>query len=188
MALSLRGLSKNEKELISRKWGNIPIVDATEKLRLFVSKEDIAQSIRKDFSSCALANCCKRSIGSEGVFFYKTRAYVHIPTSKQIQRFILNKSGQELISSFDKGKSIKSQEVVLTPPKEFQKLDSELERQRWIRRKEKGLTGHAKKDNELRGTKPKKVKPVKPKGTSVVRSGRGKVSFTVGSATGKAPK
>ena len=186
--MKLRGLSKEEKAVIDREWHGVPVVDAKQPLRLFVSKEDIVSATRKDASCCALANCCKRSLGSEGVFFYKTRAYVHVPTSNEVQRFFLSSSAMQFVASFDKGESVKAQEVLLQPAPDSLKLDSKLEQDRWQKRRKRGETGHAKHDNALRGTRPKKVKPVLPVANNMVRSGTGKVSFTVGSATGKAAK
>ena len=137
MKMSMRGLSQDEKDVIEREWGSIPVVDATDKLRLFVSKEDIESSTRKDASCCALANCCKRSLGSEGVFFYKTRAYVHVPTANQVQRFFLSKSAKDFVASFDKGEAVQAQEVVLVPATDCEKLDAMVKKQRWQKKKKK---------------------------------------------------
>ena len=186
--MRMRGLTKDERETLEREWGGIPVVDAPENLRLFVSKEDIESATRKDASCCALANCCKRSLGSQGVFFYKTRAYVHVPTSNQMQRFFLTRSGMDFVANFDKGEAVKAQEIVLRKPTESEKLDAEHKRQQWIKRKKEGMTGNAKHDNAIRGTKPQDPRKVKPVANNVVRSGIGKVSFSVGAATGKAGK
>jgi len=184
----MRGLTKDERDTLEREWGGIPVVDAQENLRLFVSKEDIESATRKDASCCALANCCKRSIGYQGVFFYKTRAYVHVPTSNQVQRFCLSHAAKAFVAAFDKGEIVPAQEVVLEKPTDSETLNSMYSRNRWQRDKAKGLKHMAKHDNALRGTTPQKPRKVKPVANNVVRSGTGKVSFSVGSATGKAPE
>ena len=50
LAMRMRGLTKDERETLEREWGGIPVVDAPENLRLFVSKEDIESATRKDAS------------------------------------------------------------------------------------------------------------------------------------------
>ena len=188
MNMSMRGLSQDEKDVIEREWGSIPVVDATDKLRLFVSKEDIESSTRKDASCCALANCCKRSLGSEGVFFYRTRAYVHIPTSNEVQRFFLSQSAKDFVASFDKGEAVQAQEVVLVPASDCEKLDAKVKKQRWQKKKAKLLAAtKAENPNALKGTRKVSKKTVRPV-LHLVRSGTGQVKFTTGSATGKAAK
>ena len=186
--MKLRGLSKIEKAVIQREWDGKEVVDAKEDLRLFISKEDIESATRKDASCCALANCCKRSIGSEGVFFYKTIAYVHIPTSNQVQRFFLSGPAMKLVEAFDKGKAIPAQEVVLRKVPEDKTLDSELQRSRWRARSRAGKKGDKKHDRTLPGARTKNIKASRPVANNMVRSGVGKANFTVGSATGKAAK
>lgn len=186
--MKLRGLSKEEKAVIKREWNGKDVVDSTQDLRLFISKEDIESATRKDASCCALANCCKRSIGSEGVFFYKTIAYVHIPTSNEIQRFFLSSPAMKLVEAFDKGKVISAQEVVLRKVPEDKTLDSELQRSRWRARSKAGKTGHKEHDRTLPGARKRSIEACKPVANNMVRSGVGRANFTVGSATGKAAK
>ena len=183
---NLRGLSAEEKEVIAREWGGYPVVEAIKELRLFVSKEDIEKATRKDFGCCALAEACKRSIGSHGVFFYGKIAYVHIPTSGNVQRFQLSTKAQKFVAAFDKGMEVESQEIVLLPTTYSNRLSTKTKYD--AAAKERIAAGTVKpRVPTLIGSKEggKKVKPII---NSVVRSGRGQVHFTTGSASGKAAK
>ena len=183
---NLRGLSTEEREVLEREWGGYPVVESQKELRLFVSKEDIVKATRKDFGCCALAEACKRSIGSHGVFFYKKLAYVHIPTSGNVQRFQLSAKAQKFISDFDKGLEVESQEIVLLPPTYSNRLSikTKYDEAAKKRRDEGNVKPRAPK---LIGSK-KGGKKVRPIINSVVRSGRGQVHFTTGRASGKAVK
>ena len=185
---TLRGLSEHEQEVLDREWGGFPVIEAQKELRLFVSKEDIEGSTRKDFGCCALAECCKRSFGSTGAFFYLQYAYVQLPTSGNVQRFQLSKEARQFVKDFDQGKVVASQEVSLMPPtrgnqletkRGYDKADKKRKARGEVKTIAPKLKGTAKKVSTLSG---------KPIINSVVRSGRGQVNFTTGSATGKAAK
>lgn len=112
---------------VRRTLGNLPVVDAADSLRIFVSPADIASAKRKDTAQCVLANACKRAFGSSKVLFFRTRAYVELPDKKgkrRIERFAASRDVRKLIETFDRGGKVKADSgfvlSAITPGRSFE--------------------------------------------------------------------
>jgi hypothetical protein len=103
---SLKIKSFNE---IERHWGDVPVVDATQELRVFIQPEDVASATRKDPGACVFANACKRQFAATKVLFLKEVAYVELPTrtgERRVERFRMTPAMRGLVENFDRGKPV----------------------------------------------------------------------------------
>jgi hypothetical protein len=92
---------------IIRLWGDCPVVDALKDLRIFILPEDLEKAKPKDPAYCVFARACRRTFKSRKVLFYRTVAYVEMPTedgSRVVERFMMPPSMRQLVESFDRGK------------------------------------------------------------------------------------
>ena len=61
---------------LKRFFGNLPVVDAKENLRIFVNDDDVHGAKRRDPKNCVLARACCRLYGSNAVAFFRMTAYL----------------------------------------------------------------------------------------------------------------
>lgn len=96
-------------EHIERLWGDVPVVDAKNDLRVIVQPCDVELATAKDPGCCVFAQACKRAFGATKVLFFRSVAYVELPTEegeRQVERFYLSNAMCELIKTFDKGNPV----------------------------------------------------------------------------------
>lgn len=94
---------------ITRRFGDLPIVDAKNDMRLVILHDDISKAKRQDFENCVFARACKRQYDSKKVLLMRTIAYISIPNEEgeqRVERFIISTKGRELIKKYDKGEKI----------------------------------------------------------------------------------
>lgn len=90
---------------VGRFFRGLPVVDATEPLRIVVRREDIAKGRRLDPNQCVFAQACKRMFDSHTVLFLRRVAYVELPDAKGkrlVHRFVISNSTADRIAHFDK--------------------------------------------------------------------------------------
>ena len=113
---------------IQRYWGDLPVVDAKDRLRIMPCAEDIEGATRRDPSMCAMAMACRRMFHSKNVLFLRTVAYVEVPSpvpgKRIVERFFLNKHAREQIAEFDKSGKFDPAGYILHAPHKAGKLDS----------------------------------------------------------------
>lgn len=148
--------NKNQTRMdIQRLFGDLPVVEATADLRLFIKECDVSSASRKDSGNCVFAQACKRQFDSLHSFFYLSFAYVALTQedgSIALERFSVPKKMEQLIRDFDKGIPIKDLAgFLLRAPSKSQTLKGSRERNRKHaakRRKEKhrsaSLVGYVK--------------------------------------------
>jgi hypothetical protein len=96
-------------EAIRRTWGDLEVVDAKENLRVFVKPEDVASAKAKDPGNCVFAKACVRQFDATKVLFWKSVAYVDLPSKsgvRRVERFMVPTDMRRLIEAFDKGKDV----------------------------------------------------------------------------------
>jgi hypothetical protein len=94
---------------IRRVWGDIDVVDAQKDLRVFISPEDVLSARSKDPGCCVFAQACKRQFAATKVLFWRTVAYVELPSpsgKRRVERFELSPEMRSLIENFDRGKKV----------------------------------------------------------------------------------
>lgn len=116
-----RGKSGDAAEkIIQRTWGDMPVIDATHELRVFILPEDVAKATPKDTAHCVFAQACQRTFLAKKVLFLRTMAYVELPSQDgehHVERFILPTEMRRLVAQFDRGeKIIPEAGFVLRPP------------------------------------------------------------------------
>jgi hypothetical protein len=118
--------------LTQRIWGDTPIVDAKNELRIVVQACDVQGAKRKDPEHCVFARACRRMFGAKKILFYKQVAYVEIPNTngtKRVERFLLSKDVRKSIQQFDRdGSTLPNGGFVLQPPHASQTLGSRQQR------------------------------------------------------------
>lgn len=106
---SHRRANDQAHEIIQRTWGDVPVLDATENLRVFILPEDATSAVRKDPGCCVFARACQRTFGATKVLFFRRVAYVELPDSagkKRVERFFMDKGMRKLVEAFDSGKGV----------------------------------------------------------------------------------
>lgn len=104
---------------VGRFFRGLPVVDATEPLRIVVNKQDIKGAKRLDPNNCVFAQACRRLFNSHAVLFLRRTAYVELPDEKGIRvvnRFILSHETCEKIHHFDKTGEAEEGGFILNPP------------------------------------------------------------------------
>ena len=118
---------------ISSFFRGLPMVDATEPLRITISKADARTGKRLDPNNCVFAKACKRLFGSQVVLFLRGQAYVELTDSKglsKVYRYYFSPLVKEQIAVFDKTGTPPEGGFVLSPPSPSRKLATMRERQR----------------------------------------------------------
>lgn len=85
-------------------FGELPIVEAKADTIVYVSRDEIGHSVRRDPHNCVFANACKRAFGSRAVLFYPTIAYVDMLDSegnRVVMRFRVSSKTRAAIERFD---------------------------------------------------------------------------------------
>lgn len=91
--------------LIRRHFGELPVVDAAESLRLVVRESDISKARPQNPETCVFARACKRQFGSRKVLFLRRVAYIELADkngNRVVNRFLLRKEVADQIIKFDK--------------------------------------------------------------------------------------
>jgi len=106
-----RTLIRNSKSLdeIKRHWGDLEVIDARKDLRVFIQPEDVRSATIKDPGCCVFAQACKRQFGASKVLFWRSVAYVELPSpdgKRRVERFQLSPEMRDLIEHFDKGHKV----------------------------------------------------------------------------------
>jgi hypothetical protein len=182
-------MKRKLEETLEHHWKGLPLVDATEPLRMTLTVEDIASATRENPGCCALANCCSRSFGSRKVAFYRTKAFVELVDedgNPRVERFDIDKRARAVIANFDAGKVVNAGMVKLLPPRPSERLGARSNAKKSLR--ERKATEAAKQG--IPAMKPRKKK--RRNGwrnlvAAFVRSGTGRAGITKGSAVGKPP-
>jgi hypothetical protein len=94
---------------LKRHWGDIPVVDAQEDLRVFVQPCDVKSATAKDPGKCVFAQACKRQFSATKVLFWRSVAYVELPGrdgNRRVERFTMSPQMRQLIQNFDRGKLV----------------------------------------------------------------------------------
>ena len=168
------------KAQIERLWGDVPVVDAKRPLRVFVQPEDVAAAVRKDPGCCVFAQACKRQFAATKVLFFKSVAYVELPTrngGRRVERFQMPRDMRSLIENFDRGKAVDNfAGFELLPPNPSYTLDglAEQNKLRAARKKEALLQGRVVEANG-RGRGKYEKPPIVI--DLEVRNGKGRVQF-----------
>jgi len=162
-----------ERKISERYFGGLPVIDATESLRIFVNREDIETASPKDPEACVYAQACRRLYGSNTVVFLRTKAYIDLPDEKgnrAVHRFDLGAKVRAQIRLFDQTGEASPGGFLLSAPSPTQTLDYQREYTK-IKRARKAL-----------GITPKRRAAISGYTTihgklDEVRNGRGMVHF-----------
>jgi hypothetical protein len=94
---------------LKRHWGDVPVVDAQEDLRVFIQPADVTSATAKDPGHCVFAQACKRQFAATKVLFWRSVAYVELPSrdgKRRVERFIMSSEMRKLIQNFDRGRTV----------------------------------------------------------------------------------
>lgn len=123
------GRSRQQKEMIHRSFGDLPLREASADLRVPVTQEDFEGADRKDPEHCVLAQACIREFDSSAVVFLKSVAYLDIlgdDGERVVERFMVSPQARAVIEGFDRGESIPADGrwVTLKKPNPSETLDA----------------------------------------------------------------
>lgn len=87
-------------------FGGLEIVESKTDFVVYVTAEEHQTGVRGDPNNCMFSNACKRALGSRGVLFYPTVAYVdmidpHDQSRRIVVRFALPKQTRQALEDFD---------------------------------------------------------------------------------------
>lgn len=106
---------------VGRFFRGLPVVDATESLRILVNREDIKRAKRLDPNNCVFAQACRRLFNSHAVLFLRRYAYVELPDEKNVRmvfRYVIPNATVDKIVHFDKtGEAAEGGFILNAPPK-----------------------------------------------------------------------
>lgn len=139
--------NKNQTRMdIQRLFGDLPVVEGTADLRLFIKECDVTSASPKDPSNCVFAQACKRQFAAGFVMFYKGIAYIALPQEDStiaIERFVIPSAMEKLIVNFDKGLPIDNLAgFLLKAPTKSQTLAGSIVRNRKNAAKKRELKKH----------------------------------------------
>lgn len=179
---------------INRLWGDVPVVDATNDLRVFMCEDDIKGAMQKDPAHCVFARACQRSFGSSKVLFFRSVAYVELPKedgSIRVERFQMGDSMRSMIEAFDRGEKIIPQAgFLLKAPRPSDRLDAVAAHSKSCRKRKKArLLGEKVEDSDESAERIQKEEEGIGRGKGryrdkplvidlAVRNGTGSVHFT----------
>jgi hypothetical protein len=126
--------STASRKVLLAQFGDLPVVEAKDPLRLQPMRCDVENAIPKDPGCCIFARAAQRQFGATRVFFWRWIAYVDLVGKdgiRRVERFIVNPKMRDLIESFDRGEPIEEgRAFILSPP-------SRMETRAYHRRKDK---------------------------------------------------
>jgi hypothetical protein len=156
---------------VHRFFRGLPVVDATEPLRVVVNKTDIRTAKRLDPNNCVFAQACRRLFNSHAVLFLRRTAYVELPDSRGrrvVNRFKITPTVFDRIVKFDKTGEADEGGFLLKPPVPSQRIEAHAAyAKRYRRELYEGK-------RTVKATRPNKRYQ---KGMLGVRDGRGKLGI-----------
>lgn len=113
--------------VVGRFFHGLPVVDATEPLRIVVNKTDLRKAKPLDPNNCVFAQACRRLFESHAVLILRRTAYVELPDSKgkrKVNRFIISDDVRDRIVRFDKTGKANEGGFIFNAPAESQRMDA----------------------------------------------------------------
>ena len=100
-----------------------PVKDATEKVVLHITKEDVRAGAKKNADSCAAAKALCREHQCEAAKVHMSRAY--IKKGGKWLRFEVGPALRNEVLAFDRGGTFEPGEYILNPPRPVSRLDAD---------------------------------------------------------------
>lgn len=97
--------NKGRQAVVGRYFRGLPVIDATESLRVVINRADIAKARKLDPNNCVFAQACRRLYDSHAVLVLRRTAYVELPDDngrRTVNRFVLSDETNGKIVRFDK--------------------------------------------------------------------------------------
>jgi hypothetical protein len=119
-----------EQQVSERYFEGLPVVDAKDNLRVFVTAADIRKAKPQDPEHCVYAEACRRLFGATKIVFLRTKAYVDLPDEtgrRFVNRFEIGRDVREKIIHFDQTGEGAEGGFLLSRPAPSQKLDAQRE-------------------------------------------------------------
>lgn len=161
-----------EQQVSERYFEGLPVIDAKDNLRVFVTAQDIRRAKPNDPEHCVYAEACRRLFGATKIVFLRTKAYVDLPDEsgrRFVNRFEIHRYVREQIIRFDQTGEAAPGGFLLSAPSPSQTLNAQRDYGRKFR--DRAETGDVKRRAQMSG-----VRVVS--GTLLgVRDGRGMVQF-----------
>jgi hypothetical protein len=158
-----RGRNAEQESYLQRTFGDLPVVDATDDLRVPITASALGRSKRKDPEHCMFAEACRDVLKSSAAVFFKTTAYVDVVGKdgvRRVERFTLTPEMRDLIERFDRGLKVKADDawLVLKAPTLGRSLEYTRKKNKALRRA-KRLGTYVAKGPERAGQKATRSKP-----------------------------
>lgn len=121
------GNGTGRQAVVGRYFRGLPVVDATDSLRVVVIKQDIRGAKRLDPNNCVFAQACRRLFDSHAVLILRSTAYVELPDdqgNRVVNRFIISNETRDKIAVFDKTGEAPEGGFVFNAPVRSQRMDS----------------------------------------------------------------
>ncbi len=100
-----RKKNSGRQAVVGRYFRGLPVVDATEPLRVMINSADKQKARRLDPNNCVFAQACRRLYDSHAVLVLRRTAYVELPDSRGrrvVNKFVISSQTKDLIALFDK--------------------------------------------------------------------------------------
>jgi hypothetical protein len=108
----------------SRKFENLPVVDAKSPVVITITKNDIERADRKEPADCALARACRRELHAKEARIHLGTTYLRMNEGNWV-RYRTSAALRTEIIAFDRGGTFEPGEYRLTPKPPSQKLGAD---------------------------------------------------------------
>jgi len=109
---------RGRQNAVFQNFGNMPVIDGTDPLRLQPTPEDANGAICKSPTECVLARCARRMYGSTAVVFLKTSCYVDMLDAddvRRVHRWPVPPHVCTQLKNFDRGMEFKIGQAIILP-------------------------------------------------------------------------
>lgn len=137
---------KGRQKSIFQNFGNTPVVDGDDPLRLHPKEEDALGAVCKSPTECVLARCARRMYGSTAVVFLKTSCYVDMLDEdgiRRVHRWPVPARVRKQLERFDRGEPFKlGASIILPVATEKTSMQGNRDRSAAVRGTVRGRTIH----------------------------------------------
>jgi hypothetical protein len=135
--------TENDEETLRRFFGDLPVIDADESLRVITNDDDVRNAVRKDPRKCVFAQACRRLFGATTVLVFRSIAYVDLPdenNKRAVNRFTVSPNVRERLEAWDAKGVAYPGGYLFKAPQQSRRLDEMRRRAKTYKAK-----GHKKK-------------------------------------------
>jgi hypothetical protein len=127
---------------LKKVFGDLPLVDAKERLAVFPTEDDFKQAVRLDPHNCGFARCVARTARSTAALVFAGTSFFDHPGKdgvRRIHRYMNSRGTKIVIREFDRGHDVDiSKAFVFLPPSQSKRLSDQKKKGKRTRANSRG--------------------------------------------------